>query len=374
MEILETVALQNVLGLGCVRALKLLNRFGSASTIFSLDTSSLQREELSLETVEDLLSGAALKRAEEMLKKLDSMGAEATIITDSNYPRLLKEISDPPLVLYSLGDLSILNLQPAIAVVGSRRASFYGRHAAEILSFDLAARGVTVVSGLARGIDQTAHAAALEAGGKTVAILGSGLDQIYPKENLRLAKEIAEKGVLLTELPLGTPPLSQNFPFRNRIISGVSLGVLVVEAAERSGSLITARMAIEQNRDVFAVPGQITSPSSFGPNTLIKDGAKLVHSFMDILDELPDYAKRTGIDEPNEHSLEDEQIQLFTDTFLTEDEKKLFSLLDFTAPKHVDELIVESGLDAASLMSSLTMLELRQQVRQSSGKHYIRVR
>lgn len=374
MEILETVALQNASGLGHVRALRLLNRFGRASAIFKLDMGSLEREGLSPETIQDLLSGAAIERAELLLQRLSSVGAKATIITDSDYPKLLKQIPDPPPAIYSIGDLSILNLQPAVAIVGSRRASFYGRHAAEILAFDLAARGITVVSGLARGVDQTAHAAALEAGGKTVAILGSGLDQIYPKENAGLAREIAERGVLITELPLGTPPLSQNFPFRNRIISGVSLGVVVVEAAERSGSLITARMALEQNREVFAVPGQITSPGSFGPNTLIKDGAKLVHSFIDILDELPDYSRRTGINDLVEHSLESEQFELFTDDTLTENEKKLYSLLDFTAPKHVDELIVESGLDPASLMSSLTALELRQQVRQSSGKHYIRVR
>lgn len=374
MEILETVALQNVSGLGHVRALRLLDRFGKASAIFSLDLSSLEREGLGSDSLQDMLSGTALKRAEEMLKRLDSIKAKATVITDPDYPKLLKEIPDPPLVLYSIGDLSILNTQPAIAVVGSRRASFYGRHSAEILSFDLAARGVTVVSGLARGIDQTAHAAALEAGGRTVAVLGSGLDQIYPKENVGLAREIAEKGALITELPLGTPPLSQNFPFRNRIISGVSLGVVVVEAAERSGSLITARIALEQNRDVFAVPGQITSPGSFGPHTLIKDGAKLVHSFMDILDELPIYARRAEINKLTCNSLEDEQCELFTDCLLTENEKKLYSLLDFTAPKHVDELIVESGLDPASLMSSLTKLELQQQVKKSSGKYYIRAR
>ncbi len=374
MEILETVALQNASGLGRVQALRLLNRFGRASAILKLDMSSLEQEGLSPETIRDLLSGTATKRAEQLLQKLISIGAKATIITDSDYPKLLKQIPDPPLAIYSIGDLSILNLQPAVAIVGSRKASFYGRHAAEILAFDLAARGITVVSGLARGVDQTAHAAALEAGGKTVAILGSGLDQIYPKENAGLAREIAERGVLITELPLGMPPLSQNFPFRNRIISGVTLGVVVVEAAERSGSLITARMALEQNREVFAVPGQITSPGSFGPNTLIKDGAKLVHSFIDILDELPDYSRRTGIDDLIGHDLEREHFEVFTEEALTENEKKLYSLLDFTAPKHVDELIVKSGLDPASLMSSLTVLELRQQVRQSSGKHYIRVR
>src|SRR5262249_37297938 len=187
------------------------------------------------------------------------MGARAVTLEDEDYPALLKEIYDPPLVLYVLGDYKSAFAQPALAVVGSRRCSSYGRSAAEMLAADLASRGIAIVSGLARGIDTAAHKAALEAGGITIAVLGSGLDEVYPKENSGLAEAICASGALLTELPLGVPPLPQHFPFRNRIISGLSLGTLVIEAADRSGSLITARTAMEQNREVFAVPGNITS-------------------------------------------------------------------------------------------------------------------
>ncbi|MCS6885500.1 MAG: DNA-processing protein DprA [Acidobacteriota bacterium] len=354
----ELVALQLVTGLGHVRIMQLLRRFQTAAGVFRARRCELEAEGLQAASITEITSRATLAKAESLVKRLEAMQARLVTVYDEDYPQLLREIVDPPPLLYCLGNLAALK-HPSVAIVGSRRASFYGRHAAEILSFELASYGVTVVSGLARGIDEMAHTAALEAGGQTVAVLGSGLDCIYPKENAGLAERIACQGALLTELPLGTPPLAQNFPYRNRIISGISLGVVVVEAAERSGSLITARLATEQNREVFAVPGQITSPGSFGPHTLIKDGAKLVHTVMDIIDELPnqDIARCT----------------LSTAEELTELERKVYTSLDFFTAKHVDDLVSEE-LEPATVASCLTALELKGYVKRSAGKYYSKVK
>jgi DNA processing protein len=289
----------------------------------------------------------------------------ALALNDELYPQLLKEIYDPPPVLYLQGDVAALNRQPAIAVVGSRRCSTYGRNATEMLASELATRGVTIISGLARGIDTAAHKAALTAKGKTVAVLGNGLDQVYPRENKDLAAEITNNGAVISELPLGAPPLPQNFPFRNRIISGLCLGVLIVEAAERSGSLITARMALEQGRDVFAVPGNITSGNSFGPNYLIKDGAKLVQSWRDIVEELPTHWKATLLVE-NSASLQPE-LPLFSAA-----EEQIYHLLDLDEPRHIDQLSGKSGLAIGEVLSTLLSLEIKDWVKQLPGKNFVR--
>jgi DNA processing protein len=283
----DWVALSFVAGVGSRTAATLIDRFGSPTACFEASRAALEHAGLKRESVDAIKSAEARERAERELESLTRHDGHVLALSDVRYPALLRETYDPPIVLYYRGDLSRALEQPAIAVVGSRRCSTYGRNVAEMLSRELAGRGVTIISGLARGIDSAAHRGALDAGGLTVAVMGTGLDEVYPKENRKLAEQILERGALITEFPLATPPLPQNFPFRNRVISGLAQGVLVVEGAERSGSLITARMAYEQGRDVYAVPGNITSSKSFGPNYLIKDGARLVQTWRDVVEEFP---------------------------------------------------------------------------------------
>jgi DNA processing protein len=264
-----------------------------------------------------------------------------------------------------------------VAIVGSRRCSTYGRNAALMLGRDLAQRGVTVVSGFARGIDAAAHRGALEAGGRTVAVLGTGIDEFYPRDHKQLADEIlAHGGAVVTQFPLSTPPVSENFPYRNRIISGLSLGVVVVEAAENSGSLITARLAIEQNREVFAVPGNITSRTSFGTNYLIKGaGAKLVQQWQDIATELPPQIAAKILpppfgDKKKEKSLAD-QLALVPGG-LSGNERSVFKLLSADSPAHIDSLVDQSKLAISDLTAALLALEMRELVRALPGRCFVR--
>jgi DNA processing protein len=267
--------------------------------------------------------------------------------------------------------------QPCIGVVGSRKASTYGQNAALMLARDLAQRGITVVSGFARGIDAAAHRGALEAGGRTVAVLGTGIDEIYPRDHKKLAEEIlAHGGAVVSQFPLGTPPVSENFPYRNRIISGLSLGVVVVEAAENSGSLITARLAMEQNREVFAVPGNITSRNSFGTNYLIKGaGAKLVQQWQDIAAELPPQLAAKLLPPPFtearvEPSLTD-KLALVPEG-LSQTETSVFRLLTPDDPAHVDWLVDKSKLPITDLTAALLALEMRELVRALPGRCFVR--
>ena len=247
-------------------------------------------------------------------------------------------------------------------------------HAAEAaaLARELAANGITIVSGLARGIDGASHRGALEAGGRTVAVVGTGLETTYPKEHRGLEQEILAQGAVISEFPLGTPPLPQNFPYRNRILSGLCWGVVVIEAAEHSGSLITARMAYEQGREVFAVPGNITSQTSFGPNFLIKDGAKLVQHWRDVIEELPRdlQADLLGIQRP---AAKEAEVQpMFEAVALDEDERRVFDLLTADAPSHVDQLLLGTGLPVPTLMAALLRLEMKDRIRQLPGKSYVK--
>jgi DNA processing protein len=367
------IALNLVPGIGARTGRLLIDQWGSAKAVFHAGTKELERIGLGLETIESIERGETLGQAETHLKRLDAMGAEVVTLGDEAYPGLLREIPDPPLVLYLLGNYKVGAQQPTVAIVGSRRCSTYGRHAAEMLAGELAERGITIVSGLARGIDTTAHRAALSAGGQTFAVLGSGLDEIYPRENRELAEEVCSSGALLSELPLGTPPLAQNFPFRNRIISGLCYGVLIVEAAERSGSLITARMAIEQNREVFAVPGNISSANSFGPNYLIKDGAKLVQSWHDIIEELPMGVKSRVLAATSNGSPASLQEELFPLSELSETERKVYDLLKIDESRHVDELSYSSGLGPSQLLGALFALEVKDKIKQLPGKNFIRM-
>lgn len=366
----DWIALSQVIGVGSRTAASLIDRFGSPTACFEASRQSLESTALRRETVDALKSTETRDRADREIEELTMLGGEAVTLKDPRYPGLLRESYDPPIVVYCLGDFDRALRQPVLAIVGSRRCSTYGRNVAEMLARELAERGVTIVSGLARGVDSAAHRGALEGGGLTVAVMGTGLDAAYPKENKRLAERIAEHGALMTEFPLRTPPASQNFPFRNRVISGVALGVLVVEGAERSGSLITARLAYEQGRDVFAVPGNITSAKSFGPNYLIKDGAKLVQTWRDVVEEFPIEMKaRILAAERGEHRA----TQLTIDEVqLSHSERCVLRMLKPDEPVHIDQLISRAELGTGELMGALLKLEMTDKIRQLPGKSFVR--
>ena len=283
-------------------------------------------------------------------------GRETTTVwlTDPNYPELLKQIHDPPPRLHVSGKLPT---EPMIAIVGSRRATPYGRRAAHGLARELSNAGVAVVSGLARGIDAAAHRGALEGATPTVAVMATGLDRIYPPEHAELAQAIARTGALVTEAEAGTLPLPGRFPVRNRIISGLSLGVVVVEAAERSGALITARMAAEQGREVFCVPGSIENPLAIGGHELIKDGAKLVQTVEDVLDEFPDLARVHARARAHTHART--RARARADSAPQDPElSAVWELLDWVEPRHHDDLAVMMNLDIKEVNRRLTLLEI----------------
>ena len=287
-QILQWLALGLTPGLGPTRARRLVEHFGNVAAIFRASLTELEATGLLAVSAQALGTGKSLELAQEELEKARAAGAKIVTFDDPVYPTRLKQIYDPPLVLYARGDANVLS-QTGIAVVGTRHPTPYGSGMAERLAIDLSARGLVILSGMARGVDTAAHRGAIAAKGKTVAVFGTGVDVLYPKENTRIAEQIlAFGGALISEFSLGTFAAPQNFPIRNRIISGMSMGVLVVEAAEYSGTRITARCALEQNREVFAVPGNVTNKNSWGPNTLIKQGAKLVATWEDVWEELPE--------------------------------------------------------------------------------------
>lgn len=306
----------------------------------------------------DILKKFSLKREkinpENEFEKLEAEKVKILTIKDKNYPKKLKQIPHPPALLYVKGEI-LPQDENAIAVVGTRRLSKYGETAAKKLAEDLAKAGLTIVSGLALGIDARAHEAALKAGGRTIGVIGSGLNKenFYPEENWKLAQNIFQNGAVISEYPLGERAWPQNFPLRNRIISGLSKGVIIVEAKEKSGALITAQIALEQNREVFAVPGSIFSQNSIGPNSLIKMGAKLTESANDVLEEL-------GFEIPDKKS---------GNKILDDLEKKILELIE--EPTHIDEIIKKSGLAANQIITSLTIMELKGAVKNIGGETYM---
>jgi DNA processing protein len=373
----EWVALNMTPGIGPRAAAKLLERFGSAEAVYSATRAELEKLRLLPEAVESIIARDLFVRAEAEIENVRRLGADLLILDDGVYPALLREIYDPPIVIYVKGAWEVCLDRPCVAVVGSRRCSTYGQNAALMLARDLAQRGVTVVSGFARGIDAAAHRGALEGGGRTVAVLGTGMGQYYPRDHKRLADEIIDRGgAIVTQFPLGTPPVAENFPYRNRIISGLSLGVVVVEAAENSGSLITARLAIEQNREVFAVPGNITSRKSFGTNYLIKGaGAKLVQQWQDIATELPPQIAARLLpppfgDKKREKSLAD-QLTLVP-AGLSGSETLVLKLLTADTPAQIDTLVERSKLSISDLTAALLALEMRELIRALPGRCFVR--
>ncbi len=372
---IEWIALNMTPGVGPRAATKLLERFGSASAIFHARRAELESLRIRPETIESLIKREFFEKAETELQRVKDLGGDVLILDDGSYPALLREIDDPPPVLYVKGDWQACFEQPCVGVIGSRKCSTYGENASEMLSRDLASRGITVVSGLARGIDTAGHRGALRGQGRTVAVMGTGIDNVYPKENNGLVREILENGgCLVTQFPLGTPPLKDNFPYRNRIISGLSLGVLIVEASERSGSLITARLAMEQNREVMAVPGNITSGNSFGTNYLIKSGAKLVQQWQDVVAELPSEIAAAILPPKIDKAAQDvsERKPDLIPADMTTNERIVWTMLTLDESMHIDFLLESSGLSFGDLNTVLVALDIRDLIRVLPGKNYAR--
>jgi len=358
-------------GIGVVLYRRLVRHFGSLDAVAKASEKSL-REVAGIGPVlaksirEHVRQGTAAREIELAAR----LGLRILPFWHDDFPAVLKPLYDPPLVLYQKGALAPDDVF-AVAIVGTRTPTYYGRSQAERFARLLAARRVTVVSGLARGVDTAAHEAALKAGGRTVAVLGSGLRNVYPPENAKLAERIAERGALLSEFALAASPNPKNFPRRNRIVSGLSLGVLVIEAGAKSGALITADWALEQGREVFAVPGKVDQAQSAGCNRLIQQGAaKLVASIEDLLEELPALARRppAGPAEPGPPASASPSAG---SAETKERERTMLALLS-SDPKHIDVLIAESRLPSSAVASSLLTLELKRLVQQLPGKHFVR--
>jgi len=355
------VSLSMVLDIGSIRLAKLLEAFGTPQDILKVSKTQLMQVEGVGEKI--AVKIYALKR-EDLDKELalaKKLNVAIITIDDAGYPEILKNIPGAPLVLYIKG-----KLQPednkAIAIVGSRRASLYGLTHAEKLSYDLAKKNYTIVSGMARGIDTSAHRGALKAGGRTIAVIGSGFNHIYPSENKKLADEIAERGAVISELPIDTLPFKQNFPRRNRVISGLSLGTAVVEAARNSGALITADFALEQGREVFALPGKIDSNTSYGTNGLIKQGAKLISCAQDIIEE---YEGVSVGPVPERRILEVPGLDAGSD------ELKLYRYISYE-PIPVDEIAEKTNMDIPRISVILLRLRLKKLVKELPGYYYVR--
>ena len=369
-ETLHWLALRLVPGLGNRLAMRLLNATGSATGIFRASPTELESLGVPSHVVRELTAGTVFDSAAREADQARQLGASFVAIRDTDYPAFLKEIFDPPLLLHTRGDRSLLGV-PAVGIVGTRHPTPYGKGIAERLAGDLALRGLGIVSGLARGIDSAAHRGALQAGGKTIAVLGSGIDVVYPAENKKLFADIAEKGLLLSEFPLGAFPAPQNFPIRNRIIAGLSLGVVVVEAAQYSGSLITARLAMEQNREVFGVPGSLTNKYSWGPHVLIKQGAKLVQDWQDVVEELPAEVRQKLIP-LSETMKKGEESSLFAES-LSGRERAIYDLLKADETVHIDHILdALPHFSSSEVLATLLELEFRHLIRQLPGKHFVK--
>jgi DNA processing protein len=289
--------------------------------------------------------------------------------TEPEYPQNLLQIYDPPVLLYVRGDVQVLS-EPSIGVVGTRRPTLYGTQMAERLGRELAARGLVVVSGMARGVDALGHQGAMAVNGRAIGVLGTGVDVCYPKENRKLYDKVLERGAILSEFPLGTHPAPENFPIRNRIVAGMPLGVVVIEGAQYSGSLITARLAMEFGREVFAVPGNVTQPVSFAPNLLIKQGAKLVTNGEDVIEELPTPIRAALV---KAEAPEAEQRNLLAAASLNSTERKVYDLLSTDEPRHIDDIVERSGLHSSEVLATLFDLEMKGVIRQMPGKQFSRV-
>lgn len=373
-HVLEWLAVSLTPGLGPTKAKKLVEHFGSPEAVLRAPLTELEATGIQAISAQSLATGKSAELAREELAKASAADVALISIDDLMYPPRLKQIYDPPPILYVRGDAEVL-IKPGVAMVGTRHPTPYGSGMAERLGCDLAAQGLVIVSGMARGVDTASHRGAISAKGKTIAVFGTGVDVIYPKENSRLSEQIlACGGALISEFPLGTFAAPQNFPIRNRIISGMSVGVLVIEAAEYSGTRITARCALEQNRDVYAVPGNVTNKNSWGPNTLIKQGAKLVATWEDVWEELPQEVRLTLTPAAPLESPGASSASLFPDGGLPPHERRILALLKADESTHIDELIerLESEMSSSEIFAALFELELTGKIKQMPGKNFVK--
>jgi DNA processing protein len=353
------VAFSLVKGIGAVRFQAILNFFGDPQIAWGAPSEALREAGLSDKIIENVIELRSSIDLDKIWEQIDAQGISVIIQTDEEYPRRLREIEQSPPVIYMLGDLTAED-EWSVAVVGTRRVTAYGRQVAEEVAGTLARNGITVVSGLARGVDSISHQAALDAGGRTVAVLGSGLDRIYPPENRRLAEAITANGALISDYAPGTPPEASNFPPRNRLISGLSLAVVIVEAGQTSGALITAGFAADQGREVFAVPGNITSPGSKGTNRLIRDGAQPLLNPEQVLEAL----ELTMVAEQRTA-----RVVLPADAV----EAQLFEVLG-REPLHIDEIRTKTEIPMEKVTATLALMELKGMVRQVGGMQYVALR
>lgn len=363
-ELLEQIQLNLIQGVGPRIRCSLIEQFGSASRILNAP----RQELLNVPGIGTKLANAIIYRsakssAEEELKRCRDSGFQILSEESQNYPSLLKEMPDPPSLLYCHGNL-LPEDDLAIAIVGSRKCTIYGLQQAEKIAGALAQAGITVVSGLARGIDQAAHIGALKAGGRTIAVMATGLSHIYPPEHRQLSEEVANQGALVTEFPLDQAPVAGLFPQRNRIISGLSIGVVLIEAGRKSGALHTARHAYEQGREVFAVPGRIDHPASAGCHDLIRDGAMLVRNVEDILEGL-------GPVKTPVVTAQNREIHTPRELSLSEFEQDVLNLVSLE-PQHLNEIVQSSSLDSSRILSTLTILEMRKVVKRLPGGFLVR--
>ena len=373
-HLLEWLAISLTPGLGPTKARKLVEHFGSPEAVFHASLTELESTGIQVVSAQSLATGKSAALAREEIAQAAAADITMLSMDDPSYPPRLKEIYDPPLILRVRGNPEVLT-KPGVAIVGTRHPTPYGSGMAERLACDLAAQGLVIISGMARGVDTASHRGAISARGKTVAVFGTGVDVIYPKENSRLSEQIlALGGALISEFPLGTFAAPQNFPIRNRIISGMSVGVLVVEAAEYSGTRITARCALEQNRDVFAVPGNVTNKNSWGPNTLIKQGAKLVATWEDVWEDLPPEVRLALTPPASPESQGASSASLFPDEGLPPHEKRILSLLKADESTHIDEIVerLENDLSSSEIFAALFELELAGKIRQMPGKNFVK--
>jgi DNA processing protein len=367
---LSWLALALTPGLASRLSARLLREFGSPEEVFRAPLPKLEACRLPAPVAQAVFKKQSFKRAEKELaltRRIDR--CRLVNWTDAEYPQTLLQIYDPPVMLYVRGDAQVLNL-PGISIVGTRRPTLYGTQMAERLGRELAARGLIVVSGMARGIDAIGHQGAMAVNGRAIGVLGTGVDVCYPKENRKLYEKVLERGAILSEFPLGTHPAPENFPIRNRIVAGMPLGVVVVEGAQYSGSLITARLAMEFGREVFGVPGNVTQPVSFAPNQLIKQGAKLVTNGADVIEELPTPVRAALV---QAEQPETEQRNLLAAASLNSSEKKIYDLLSTDEPKHIDEIVERSGLNSSEVLATLFELEMKGIIRQTPGKQFSKV-
>lgn len=362
-------------GLGPRRGIRLVERWGEVRAIFSASRGDLEDSGLSGAVAQSIASGCIFDEALEQQEKARATGCHILPYQDPSYPQHLRDILDAPLVLFARGDVHLLH-EVNVAVVGTRRPSAYGKAAAYKLSRDLAELAICVVSGMARGVDTAAHRGALDVGGKTIAVFGCGIDLVYPAENRDLAAEIAETGLVLSEFPLGSPAYPQNFPLRNRIVSGISYGIMVVEGAQYSGSAITARLAMEHGREVFAVPGNITSRMSWGPNLLIKQGATLVHDAADVLNQLPSqlrvrlYRQMHEQQEGGGYAVTPSPETPAMDPM----HRKVLSQLRADEGLLLDQLMDQlPAMSSSEIIGALFQLEMEGLVKQDIGQRYTRV-